>query len=153
MLYTSNKVYEFPNFAKKPLQNLRMECQSTFQRMKILMASFQVCDAMSILFKFEKPPIEHLEGFILLPKETVNCKFFLKLLTGNFNSRTWNNSPTKSVKVGASMVGGMFTIATMNCWGEKFIEVGTRSGLLGIIPWCVMAACSAIWKVLAMVVA
>jgi hypothetical protein len=38
--------------------------------MKIPMGSFQVCDAQSILFKLEKPSIEHLEGFILLPKES-----------------------------------------------------------------------------------
>jgi hypothetical protein len=37
--------------------------------MKIPMGSFQVCDALSILFKLDKPPVEHLEGFILLPKE------------------------------------------------------------------------------------
>jgi hypothetical protein len=37
--------------------------------MKILMGSFQVCDALSILFKIEKPPVEHLEGFILLLRE------------------------------------------------------------------------------------
>jgi hypothetical protein len=33
------------------------------------MGSFQVCDAMNILFKLEKPLVEHLEGFILLSKE------------------------------------------------------------------------------------
>jgi hypothetical protein len=37
--------------------------------MKISMGSFQVCDALSILFKLEKPPIKHLEGFILLSIE------------------------------------------------------------------------------------
>jgi len=37
--------------------------------MKIPMGNFQVCDALSILFKLEKFPIEHFEGFILLPKE------------------------------------------------------------------------------------
>jgi hypothetical protein len=31
--------------------------------------NFQVGDALSILFEFEKPSIEHLEGFILLPKK------------------------------------------------------------------------------------
>jgi len=36
---------------------------------KIPMGNFQVCDALSIFFKFEKPPVKHLEGFILLPKE------------------------------------------------------------------------------------
>jgi hypothetical protein len=51
------------------------------------MDNFQVCDALSILFKLEKPPIEHLEGFILLPREggelqknfrTLNPKFQFK---------------------------------------------------------------------------
>jgi hypothetical protein len=37
--------------------------------MKILMGNFQVCDGLSILFKLEKPPIKHLKGFILLPRE------------------------------------------------------------------------------------
>jgi hypothetical protein len=37
--------------------------------MKILIGNFLVCDALSILFKLEKPPIEHLEGFILLPRK------------------------------------------------------------------------------------
>jgi hypothetical protein len=37
--------------------------------MKIPMNSFQVYDALSILFKLEKPPVEHLEGYILLPKK------------------------------------------------------------------------------------
>jgi len=33
--------------------------------MKILMGNFQVCDALDILFKLEKPLVKHLEGFIL----------------------------------------------------------------------------------------
>jgi hypothetical protein len=37
--------------------------------MKIPMGSFQVCDVLSILFKLEKLHVEHLEGFILLPKK------------------------------------------------------------------------------------
>jgi hypothetical protein len=56
-------------FCKDLLQNLRMECWSTFQQTKISMGSFQVDDALGILFESEKPPIEHLESFILLPKE------------------------------------------------------------------------------------
>jgi hypothetical protein len=62
-------VYESPNFAKNPLQNLRMECWNTFQQTKVPMGSFQVYDVMDILFKFEKPHVKHLESFILLPKE------------------------------------------------------------------------------------
>jgi hypothetical protein len=33
------------------------------------MGNFQVYDALSILFELEKPPVEHLEGFILLPRK------------------------------------------------------------------------------------
>jgi hypothetical protein len=38
----------------------------------------------------------------------------LKLLMGNSNSRIQKNSPTRSEKAGASLVGGMFAITTMN---------------------------------------
>jgi hypothetical protein len=31
--------------------------------------NFQISDALGILFEFEKPSVEHLEGFILLLKE------------------------------------------------------------------------------------
>jgi hypothetical protein len=33
------------------------------------MDSFQVCDALNILFELEKPLVEHLKGFIRLSKE------------------------------------------------------------------------------------
>jgi hypothetical protein len=33
------------------------------------MGSFQVCDALSILFEPKKPLVEHFEGLILLPKK------------------------------------------------------------------------------------
>ncbi len=55
--------------------------------MKIPVGSFQVGDALGMLFEFEKPPVEHLEGFILLPRkggelqnffETFDWKFQLK---------------------------------------------------------------------------
>jgi hypothetical protein len=51
------------------------------------MGSFHVYDALNVLFDLEKPHVEHLEGFILLPKEggeiqknfkTLNQKFQLK---------------------------------------------------------------------------
>jgi hypothetical protein len=46
--------------------------------MKISMGSFQVCDALSILFKLKKPPVKHLEGFILLLKEGGELHNFFK---------------------------------------------------------------------------
>jgi hypothetical protein len=52
--------------------------------MKILMGSLQVCDAMSILFKLEKPLVEHFEGSILLPKEGGELKNFFRSLDWKF---------------------------------------------------------------------
>jgi hypothetical protein len=33
------------------------------------MGSFQVCDALNILFELKKPLVEHFKGFILLSKK------------------------------------------------------------------------------------
>jgi hypothetical protein len=53
------------------------------------MGNFQVYDVLNILFELEKPFVEHLEGFILLPREggelqnvfrTFDQKFQLKNL-------------------------------------------------------------------------
>ncbi len=79
--------------------------------------------------------------------------FFLELFTRNFNSRTWKNSHTGSTKVGVLMVGRMFTVTTMSCWGERFTEIGTGSGLLGIVPWCAIVTYSATWEVAMMAMA
>jgi hypothetical protein len=72
-IYTHLASVRVSKFYKNLLQNLRMECQSTFHQMKILMGNFQVCDDLSILFELEKPHVEphveHFEGFILLSKE------------------------------------------------------------------------------------
>ncbi len=87
-------------FCKNPLQNLHMDCWNTFQQTKIPMGSFQVYNALSILFKFEKPPVEHLEGVILLSREggklqknfrTLNHKFQLKNLkkSPHWISKSW----------------------------------------------------------------
>jgi hypothetical protein len=70
------------------------------------MGSFQVYDALNILFKLEKPFVKHLEGFILLPKENGELqKKNLELLTKNTSSRPRKNSPVILAKAGALMVG------------------------------------------------
>jgi len=97
------------------LQNMRMECRNTFQGTKIPMGRFQVCDALSIFFELEKPFVKHLEGFILLPRESGKLQNFFRTIDHNSSSRTQNNSPTGSAKVNASMVEGMFAVATMSC--------------------------------------
>jgi len=43
----------------------------------------------------------------------VSCSIFSELLTGNSNSRIRKSPPTKLAKVGALMVGGLFTIVIM----------------------------------------
>ncbi len=48
------------------------------------MGSFQVYDALNILFKLEKPPIKHLESFILLPKEGGKLQNFFKIFNRKF---------------------------------------------------------------------
>jgi len=78
------------------------------------MGNFQVYDVLSILFKLEKRPVEHLEGFILLSREGSELQKISKLLTKNSSLRTRKNSPTRSAKASASMVGGMFAVATMS---------------------------------------
>jgi hypothetical protein len=55
-----------------------MECRSAFEQTKILMGSFQVCDALSILFELKKPFVEHFEGFILLSKKGGELQNFFR---------------------------------------------------------------------------
>jgi hypothetical protein len=46
--------------------------------MEISMGNFQVRDALSILFELGKPLIEHLEGFIFLPRKGGELQIFFK---------------------------------------------------------------------------
>jgi len=48
------------------------------------MGSFQVYDALSILFKLEKPPVEHFEGFIFLSIEGGELQNLFKTLDWKF---------------------------------------------------------------------
>ncbi len=63
------------------------------------MSSFQVCDALSILFKVEKPPVKHLEGFILLSREGGELQNFFRILNWKFqlkNSKAFPHWINKS---------------------------------------------------------
>jgi len=42
------------------------------------MGSFQVCDALNIVFEFETPFVEHLESFIILLKEGGEVQIFFR---------------------------------------------------------------------------
>ncbi len=79
------------------------------------MGCFQVCDALSILFKLEKLHVKHIEGFILLSRESGEQQKISKLLIENSSSITRKNSPIGLTKVDASMVRRMFAIETMSC--------------------------------------
>jgi hypothetical protein len=57
------------------------------------MGSFQVCDALSIFFKLEKSPIEHLEGFILLPKEGGELHNFFRIFNQKFELKNSKEFP------------------------------------------------------------
>jgi hypothetical protein len=57
------------------------------------MGNFQVCDVMSILFKLEKPHVEHLEGFIFLSKKGGKLQFFYKTLNRKFQLKNLKEFP------------------------------------------------------------
>jgi hypothetical protein len=79
------------------------------------MGNFQVYDALSIFFELEKLLVEHLEGFILLSREGGELQIFFKTFNWKFQLKNSKEFPVGLVKAGASMVGGIFVIATMNC--------------------------------------
>jgi hypothetical protein len=57
------------------------------------MGNFQVCDALSILFKLEKPRVEHREGFILLPRKGGELQNFFRTLNRKFQFKNSKESP------------------------------------------------------------
>ncbi len=61
--------------------------------MKIPVGNFQVCDALGILFEFEKPPIEHLGGFILLSKKGIELQKFFKTFNWKFQLKNSKEFP------------------------------------------------------------
>jgi hypothetical protein len=70
-----------------------MECSSTFQQMKIQMGSFQVCDALSILFELEKLHVKHLKGFILLTIKGGELQIFFRILNREFQLKNSKEFP------------------------------------------------------------
>jgi hypothetical protein len=62
-------VYKSPNSTKTLIVKLVHGTLEYLLMNEDTDGSFQVCDALSILFKLEKPLTEHLEGFILLSRE------------------------------------------------------------------------------------
>jgi hypothetical protein len=67
------------------------------------MGSFQVGDALGILFEFEKPPVKHLEGFILLPRKGGELQNFFTTFDWKFqlkNSKEFPHWISKSWRIG-----------------------------------------------------
>jgi hypothetical protein len=57
------------------------------------MDSFQIYDVLSILFKFEKHLVKHLEGFILLPREGGKLQNFFRTLDRKFQFKKSKEFP------------------------------------------------------------
>jgi hypothetical protein len=57
------------------------------------MGNFEVYDALNILFELEKLHMEHLEGFILLPKEGDELQNFFKILDQKFQFKNSKKFP------------------------------------------------------------
>jgi len=57
------------------------------------MGSFHVSNALSILFKLEKLPVEHLGGFIFLLKEGDELQIFFKSLNRKLQLKNLKEFP------------------------------------------------------------
>jgi hypothetical protein len=57
------------------------------------MGNFQVYDALSIFFKLEKPPIKHLQGFILLLRKGGELQKKIKTFDQKFQLKNSKEFP------------------------------------------------------------
>jgi len=57
------------------------------------MGNFEVYDALSILLKLEKLHVEHLEGFIFLPKESDELQIFFRTFHQKFQFKNSKEFP------------------------------------------------------------
>jgi len=55
--------------------------------------SFEVGDALGIFFEFEKPPIKHLEGFMLLSKKGGELQIFFRTFDWKFQLKNSKEFP------------------------------------------------------------
>jgi len=71
------------------------------------MRSFQVGDALGILFEFEKPPVKHFEGFILLSREGGELQNFFRTFDWKFqlkNSKEFTHWISKSWRISCGRI-------------------------------------------------
>ncbi len=120
MLYTSSKVYESPNFAKTCYKTYAWSVGVPSNERKYWWETsrncFEWCDALGIFLEFEKPLIEHLEGFILLPREGGELQNFFRTFDWKFQLKNSKEFPIGLAKASASVVGGMFVVAITNMY-------------------------------------
>ncbi len=150
MLYTSNKVYESPNYAKTCYKTCAWSVGVPSNEWRYRWAASRSVMLWVSFLSLGSLMYNILRVSSFCQEKVASYRIFSKLLTGNSSSRIRKNSPTGSTKACASMVGEIFVVAAMSCWGERFTKIGTELGLLGIIPWCAMAACNAAWKAMVM---
>ncbi len=153
MLYTSSKVYEFLNSVKTRWKTCTWNVEVLSNKWRYRWVVFRSVMLWVSFLSLRSLLQSILKVSSFCQERVASCRIFSELLIRNSSSKTRKNSSIGSTKVGASMVGGMFAIATMSCWGERFTEISTEFGLLGTVQWCAMAACSVTWKVVVMVVA
>jgi len=115
MLHTSSKTYKFLNSTKTHCKTYawKVKIPSNKRRYQWATSKFVMLWISSLSLKSLLYNILRLSSFCW--DKVVSCNFFSKLLTKNSSSRTQKNSPIRSAKVGALMVGGMFAVATMSC--------------------------------------
>jgi hypothetical protein len=70
---------------------------------------------LSIFFKLDKSLVEHFEGFIFLSREGGELQNFFRTLHQKFQLKNSKEFPYWISKSGASIMGGMFAVATMSC--------------------------------------
>jgi len=55
--------------------------------------NFQVGDALGILLEFEKPPVKHLESFIILPRKGGELQKFFRTFDWKFQLKNSKEFP------------------------------------------------------------
>jgi len=107
-------VYESPNSAKTHYKTYawNVKVPSNEQRYRWATSRFMMLCISSLSLKNLLYIILRVSSFYR--EKVANYIFFSELLTRNSSSRIQKNSPIGSVKVVASMVGGMFTVVAIN---------------------------------------
>jgi hypothetical protein len=110
------KVYEFPNSTKTLCKTCtwNVGVRSNEQR-------YRSVASRSVMFWVSSLNLRSFLYSILSAKRRWwVVQFFQNSSPKNSSSNTRKNSLIGFAKASASMVGGMFVVATMSCWGKRF---------------------------------